>query len=122
MNTPSFASDPRWTRRLGVLVMALFQMAGATVLPAADGQLDVERYATPVHMESEGSDDCTPHHDHAFCQVVRSTALANPARSAAEVVALVTPSALPVVRAEERLRAPSRAHAGSSSPRAPPTA
>jgi hypothetical protein len=122
MHTLSFDTDLRLTRRLGVLVLAVFQLVGATVLPGADAMLDVEGYGTPVHVESEGNHDCTPHHDHLFCQVVRATAMANPARSAAEVPALVAPVAVRVMRGSEVLLARTEARTGSASPRAPPSA
>lgn len=109
-------------RRIGVLLLAVVQMAGAVALPAADGALDVERYSLPVHVESEGRDDCAPHHDHAFCQVVRSTALGNPAPPAAEAPT----SALAAVRIPRPLAGPrvdaQRVLVGASGPRAPPTA
>jgi hypothetical protein len=122
MHIPALAHDLRLTRRLGVLVLAVLQLVGATVLPGADAKLDVEGYGTPVHVESEGNHDCTPHHDHLFCQVVRSTAMANPARPAAEVPALVAPVAVRVMRGAEVLRARTEARTGSASPRAPPSA
>ena len=122
MYTLSLATDLRLTRRLGVLVLAVLQLVGATVLPGVDGKLDVELYGTPVHVESEGSHDCMPHHDHLFCQVVRSTAMANPAQSAAEVRALVAPEVVRALRGSEVLRVRTEARTGSASPRAPPFA
>lgn len=112
----------RSSRRMAVLVLALVQLAGAVVLPAADGLMDVERYGTPVHVESGGRDDCTPHHDHAFCQVVRSTAMANPAGPTTEFV--VEPSRRVALALPERDAVPGHAAVlpGSSGPRAPPTA
>lgn len=122
MDTSRHSPELRLTRRLGALVLVVLQMVGATVLPAVDGQLDVEGYVTPTHVESEGGDACAPHHDHVFCQVVRSTALANPARSTGDVVVAAEPSAVPVVRDVELHRARSEARSGAASPRAPPTA
>ena len=114
--------QPGFSRRIGVLVLALLQLAGALALPAVDGILDVELYGLPTHVESPGSDDCTPHHDHAFCQVVRATALATPSRVSA-TVALGQPltdfDALP---ASPELRRSNRPFQGSSGPRAPPSA
>ena len=59
-------------RRVGVLVLALFQLGVAVVLPGADAVLDARTASAPVHVESTGNDDCVQHHDHVFCQVVRS--------------------------------------------------
>ena len=121
MYTRHQPSELRLTRRLGVLVLAMLHMVGATVLPAADGRLDVEAYATPTHVESEGRDDCAPHHDHVFCQAVGSIALANPSGSA--VVAMVfEQAAAPAVRDVEGHRARPDPRSGASSPRAPPSA
>lgn len=122
MDTRPLPSELRLTRRLGALVLVVLQMVGATVLPAADGQLDVEGYLTPAHVESGGSDDCAPHHDHVFCQVVRSTALANPAPSTVEVAMMAEPSMVLVIRDAEAHRARSEARSGAGSPRAPPSA
>lgn len=122
MNASKDERDLGFSRRLGVLVLAVLQLAGAVALPAADGVLDVERYGVPVHVESPGSDDCTPHHDHAFCQVVRANALATPAR-VSTTIALGQPvgdfaeaSSVPELRRSLRLLQ------GSSGPRAPPSA
>ena len=122
MNTRQKPSELRLTRRLGVLVLAMLHMVGATVLPAADGSLDVEGYTTPTHIESEGRDDCAPHHDHVFCQAVGSTALANPSGPAAEVAHVFEQAAAPAVREVEDHRARSDTRSDASSPRAPPTA
>ncbi len=122
MNARKHDGDPGFGRRLGVLVLAVLQLAGAVALPAADGVLDVERYGVPVHVESPGSDDCTPHHDHAFCQLVRANALATPARVPATVALghplgnLAEPFSVPELRRSHRLLQ------GSSGPRAPPSA
>lgn len=116
--TPS--NEARLARRLGALALALFHLTGAVVLPAADGQLDVELLGTPVHVESEGRDDCTPHHDHAFCQVVRSTALATPARPSVQVGAYEAPRLLPGIRLVDADYAAGPVLTGSSGPRAPP--
>ncbi len=122
MNARTDERGPGISRRIGVLVLAVLQLAGALALPAADGVLDVGRYEVPMHVESPGSDDCTPHHDHAFCQMVRATALATPSRVSA-TVALGQPrtdSAEPIARPD--LRRGTRLFQGSSGPRAPPSA
>ena len=121
MHTRHKPSELRLTRRLGVLFLAMLHMVDATVLPAADGRLVVEGYTTPTHIESEGRDDCAPHHDHVFCQAVGSTALANPSGSA-QVAVVFEQEAAPAVRDEGGPRARSVGRSDASSPRAPPRA
>ena len=122
MNARKDERGPALSARIGVLVLAVLQLAGAVALPALDGVLDVERYGVPTHVESPGSDDCTPHHDHAFCQVMRATALATASRVSATVALgqpltnYAEPAALPELRRSNRL------FQGSSGPRAPPSA
>lgn len=121
MNARKDERGPGLSRRVGVLLLAVLQLAGAVALPAVDGVLDVEQYGVPAHVESPGSDDCTPHHDHAFCQVVRASALATPSRVSA-TIALGQPLgtfAEPAGVAE--LRRSAGLFQGSSGPRAPPS-
>ncbi|MDZ7778567.1 MAG: hypothetical protein U5R14_01345 [Gemmatimonadota bacterium] len=120
MDSRILPNERRLARRLGALVLALFHLTGAVALPAADGQLDVEQLGTPVHVESEGRDDCTPHHDHAFCQLVRTTALATPARPAVHVEADAVPRLLPGIRVVDAADVVEPVLKGSSGPRAPP--
>jgi hypothetical protein len=61
----------RSVRRPAALLLA-FLHAGATSLAAADAILDVESTATPLHMESQQASHSDAHHDHLFCQVIRS--------------------------------------------------
>lgn len=122
MDALSHTRDHRPVRRLGVLVLAVFQLGGAVALPAADGVLDMDRYGTPAHVESEGSDDCAPHHDHAFCQVVRATALANPSRAASSVGVDDLVYQLHLLGGPAEVDVPSPVLEGSTGPRAPPFA
>jgi len=48
------------------------QFATSAVIVAADAILDGQQAASTTHVESRGSESCTTHHDHLFCQVVRS--------------------------------------------------
>jgi hypothetical protein len=112
----------RLSRRIGVLVLALLQLGAAVALPAVDGVLDVELYGVPTHVESPESDDCTPHHDHAFCQVVRATALATPSRVPATVALGQPLTGFDALPASPELRRSTRLLQGSSGPRAPPSA
>jgi hypothetical protein len=122
MDALSHTRDHRLVRRLGVLAMAVFQLTGAVALPAADGVLDMDRYGTPAHVESGGSDDCAPHHDHAFCQVVRATALANPSRAVSSVGVGDLVHQLHPLGGSAEVDITSPVLEGSSGPRAPPSA
>jgi len=62
----------RNARRAGALSMALLQLVAFSALPTADAVLDASQLGLPLHVESEGNPECAPHHDHLFCQVVRS--------------------------------------------------
>jgi len=81
----------RGARRSGAVVLALVQLVAFGVLPAADALLDIEQMGLPVHIESEGSKECAPPHDHVFCQVVRSLAAATEAPAVAGAIDLATP-------------------------------
>jgi len=115
-------SDRRWTARLGVLALALGQLVVAVVLPAADGHLDVEKFGTPVHVESHGDRDCMPHHDHAFCQVMRATSLATPSRASAEIAGARFALDIPALKWVDQGRAAGPILGTQSAPRAPPRA
>lgn len=84
----------RNARRTGALSMALLQLVAFSALPTADAVLDGSQLGLPLHVESEGSPECAPHHDHLFCQVVRSltsvdtTAEIDQAESVAPIVGL----------------------------------
>ena len=59
-------------RRGGGLCLALLQLVAFSALPTADAVLDASQLGLPLHVESEGVPECASHHDHLFCQVVRS--------------------------------------------------
>lgn len=122
MDALSHSRDHRPVRRLGVLVLAVLQLGGAVALPAADGVLDMDRYGTPTHVESQGTDDCAPHHDHAFCQVVRATALANPSRAVSSVGVGDLVHQLHALDGSAEVDVTSPVLQGSTGPRAPPSA
>jgi hypothetical protein len=107
---------------LGVLALALGQLVAAVVLPAADGHLDVEKFGMPVHVESHGDRDCMPHHDHTFCQVMRATSLATPARASAEIAGYPIALDVPAPRRVEQDRSTVPLLGTESAPRAPPRA
>ena len=62
----------RRRRRFGTLILALLQLGASTAVVSADAMLDGEMVGHAIHMESEGSEECATHHDHLFCQVVRT--------------------------------------------------
>jgi len=103
-----------------VLLLVTLYSSVSLALATTDGVLDVERFGTPVHVESDGRADCVPHHDHAICQVVRSATLGAPSSAPDEVASaqpsgslVAAPAADPPLPSNDRLR-------GSPGPRAPP--
>lgn len=81
----------RDARGAGALVLALVQLVALGVLPAADAVLDIEQMELPLHIESEGSKECAPPHDHVFCQVVRSLAAAAEAPAVSGAIGIAAP-------------------------------
>lgn len=65
-------SNARPGRRFGALILALLQAGVSTAVVSADAVLDGAQSGHGTHVESEGSEECATHHDHLFCQVVRS--------------------------------------------------
>lgn len=63
-------------RRGAVLVLALLQLAAAGLVPVADAGLRDYRVEGKLHVEASGSEDCSPPHDHLFCQLCRTLLLA----------------------------------------------
>lgn len=112
--------SPTWdVRRLGVLALAVLHLGAAAVLPGVDARLDGGLLNAPIHVESPGTDDCPTHHDHLFCQVVRSfSAVEGTGRigrllEAMPSVAWLPPNGAPVTAGPPPL-------AGPVGPRAPP--
>ncbi len=109
-------------RRTAVFSLATIQIGLAGFLGPADAVLDIERFGSPIHVESPESADCAVAHGHVFCQVVRS--LSNPVVSGG--ISLPRVSA-PPLRLPEPDMAADRPPAtpillGSVIPRAPPIA
>jgi hypothetical protein len=108
------------TMRVAVLAMALLQIGASVVFPTADAVLEAKTVGAPAHVESPGNEDCATHHDHLFCQVVRSLSSARVATPQREA----TLSALPILRLEPRSEASAIAYGavlpGTAHPRAPP--
>lgn len=61
----------RTTRRAAGFLLALLNLCATSVV-ALDAVIDGESAGTPIHLESHEATDCETHHDHLFCQVVRS--------------------------------------------------
>lgn len=59
-------------RRTAVFSLVTLQIGLAGSLGPADAVLDIERFGSPIHLESPDSGDCAADHGHVFCQVVRS--------------------------------------------------
>jgi hypothetical protein len=70
----------RGLRRFGALVLASLQLGVSTVVVTADSMLDGERAGSTLHVEAQDSEACATHHDHLFCQVVRSLSAATGTR------------------------------------------
>lgn len=56
------------------LALLLLQLGLPSVVSALEIMRDSDGAGSVVHIESEGSEDCGLHHDHHFCQVVRTLA------------------------------------------------
>ncbi|MDE2781762.1 MAG: hypothetical protein OXK77_02285 [Gemmatimonadota bacterium] len=102
--------------------IAALQIGIAAGLGPADAILDIERFGSPVHIESPENADCAVDHGHLFCQVVRSLSKAGVAGG------ITLPRVcLPPLRLPEPDRVALRLPAapilcGSIVPRAPPIA
>ena len=118
-----FRRSNRWDlRRTAVFSLAKLQIGLAVSLGPADAVLDIERFGSPVHLESPDNADCVLDHGHTFCQVVRSLSKAGMSGG----IALPRVSA-PPLRLPEPDPAAGRPPAapvllGSFFPRAPPIA
>lgn len=95
------------------------------VVPGVAGYADLLREAedarAEVHLEGEGAQDCAPHHDHLFCQVVRSMEHVVPVTGTPATHVGTPPSGehTPEARLAQHTVAPARGVHGS---RAPPAA
>ena len=65
-------SDTITLRRIGVLILAVMQMAAVMAMPVVDSVLETEAFSFETHVESEGTQDCATGHDDLFCKVVSS--------------------------------------------------
>lgn len=61
----------RGARRAGVLLLALLQLAGVGLLPAADAGVQSAALAAPTGVEAPDTERCGTHHDHVTCQFCR---------------------------------------------------
>ena len=67
------------TRRAAGILLALLNLCAMSVV-ALDAVIDGDLAGMPIHIESHQSTDCETHHDHLFCQVVRSLGSASVAK------------------------------------------
>lgn len=108
--------------RTAVFALAMLQLGASTLLPAVDAVLEAEPLTAPIHVESPGNEDCASHHDHLFCQVVRS--LSAEARAASPV--MMPAAACPFLVMGLDGHGVDAAHGaflpGAAHPRAPPLA
>lgn len=110
------------TRRFAVAVLAVLQLAAAGLVPAADAELWGDSVESTLHVESQGSKECAPPHDHLFCQLCRTHLLAGMTAPVHDALPLTLPSL--VAHAGQAAHTPAAATllAGASGPRAPPIA
>lgn len=59
-------------RRIHGSLLVVLQLIACLVAPAADVRGEAAVVTAPLHIESEESQTCPQHHDHIFCQTVRS--------------------------------------------------
>ncbi|HUP52073.1 MAG TPA: hypothetical protein VM198_06320 [Longimicrobiales bacterium] len=109
----------RDARRVGALRMTLLQLVAFAALPTADAVLDGAQLDLPLHVESEGNPDCSVHHDHLFCQAVRSLSSAT---RTTEIGGIAGSAAIVQLegQAADVDTAARRLLSGSVGPRAPP--
>ena len=114
-------STHRGLGRSVVVLLALLQLGASTAFVVADAVLDGEQAGSPAHVESRGSEECATHHDHLFCQVVRSLAAAT---RGSGIAALSAQGAISTqwVPARSSDAHPAPIFSGASGPRAPPLA
>ena len=100
----------------------MLHVGAATALGPADAVLDAERALAPIHIESPANPDCTFHHGHLFCQMLRSLSFAGVPRN----IDLANPQ-VPPFRLADRILDASHVKStpimsGSVIPRGPPVA
>lgn len=107
--------------RLVWALLALVQLSAAVVAPLVDASTGGAGERV-VHIESESGSDCAVHHDHLFCQVCRTVALAG--RDAARACTLPLPDLAegPVALASADLPTASPGLSAPLGSRAPPRA
>ena len=107
---------------MAVLSLVTLQIGLAGSLVPADAVLDIERFGSPVHLESPDNADCAVDHGHTFCQLVRSLSKAG----VSGAIALPKVSAPPLRLPEPDMAADHPPATpillGSVVPRAPPIA
>ncbi len=115
----TFRSTSRGLRRSAAALLALVQFGVSTAVVVADASLDGEQVGQTAHVESLGNEECATHHDHLFCQVVRSLAAATRGHGAPTLQADGAFVSLEALPAEHDVRAVAT-FSGASGPRAPP--
>ena len=58
-------------RRVAGVLLALMHLSAAS-LAAVDAVFHAHEPVAPLHVESEGANEGESHHDHLFCQTLRS--------------------------------------------------
>lgn len=118
-----FRQSRKWDmRRVGVSCIATLQIGVSASLSPADAILDIERFGSPVHIESPLNADCAVDHGHFFCQVVRSLSKAGVSHGISFSQISEPPLRLPEPNREADRVPTARIRVGPVVPRAPPVA
>ena len=118
-----FRQSSRWDlRRVGISCIATLQIGVLASLSPADAILDIERFGSPVHIESPENADCAVDHGHFFCQVVRSLSKAGVSEGITLSQVGEPPFRLPEANRDADRVPIARVLVGSVFPRAPPIA
>jgi len=112
----------RVARQVGVLVLALLQVAAAGLAPVADASARAGSMANTLRVEAAGTEDCGSHHDHVTCQFCRVMSLAGETASAAPLSQLAAVPDVVVRLASGDVALASARTSGGVGSRAPPLA
>ena len=80
-----YAAERTPTQRAFLLLLLFMQLTVGGVVPVLDGDRELASLSRVTHVESEGSTDCAPLHNHVTCQLCR---VAGPQFTAPQMLAL----------------------------------
>jgi hypothetical protein len=105
-----------------VLLLAAFQVAAAGIVPVADAMSEIAATSEPMHVESARDSVCGDGHDHLFCQLCRTLAVASVPRGASRVCHPPQQTVLPATPFASLTDFSFLHSSGPFGPRAPPLA